>query len=208
MGVAHRVAVDTVDTRDALLSAARQIFARKGYHGTNVSDIVAAVGMAQGSFYNYFRSKKAIFQELLAAFTNRIVDAVESVDLKSIHDDTSYHLVGMALGTQLSRIFLDDHELAKIFFREAVGIEPEFDQTIDTAYRRVTDATQAYVERGQKVGVVRKDISSSVTANAMVGMCSHLIQTTLRNGLAGVEPNEVLRTLVSIHLNGILKPKS
>jgi AcrR family transcriptional regulator len=201
------VAVDTVDTREALLSAARQIFARKGYHGTNVSDIVAAVGLSQGSFYNYFRSKKAIFQGLLEAFTNRIVESVESVDLKSIHDDASYHLVGMALGTQLSRIFLEDQELAKIFFREAVGIEPEFDAIIDDAYRRVTGATQAYVERGQKVGVVRKDISSRVTATAMVGMCSHLVHVSLRNDLAGTDPNEVLQTLVSIHLNGILKPK-
>lgn len=208
MGVAHRITVDTADTRDSLLSAARQIFARKGYHGTNVSDIVAAVGLSQGSFYNYFRSKKAIFQHLLEAFTGRIVEAVESVDLKSIHDGTSYHLVGMALGTQLSRIFLDDHELAKIFFREAVGIEPEFDTIIDDSYRRVTAATQAYVERGQKVGVVRADISSRVTATAMVGMCSHLVNTTLRNELAGTEPGEVLQTLVSIHLNGILKPKA
>jgi AcrR family transcriptional regulator len=208
MGAATKMAVrpqvDTADTRDALLAAARQIFSRKGYHGTNVSDIVSAVGMAQGSFYNYFRNKKGIFEELLQAFADRIAACVEAVDLKSIKDETSYHLVGLALGTQLSRIFLDQRELAQIFFREA-SVEPEFDQMVNEAYRRVTEATQAYVARGQEVGVVRDDISAAVTANAMVGMCSHLIQRSLRGDFDGMDPNALLQTLVSIHLRGILK---
>lgn len=205
MAVAQKVAVESVDTREALLSAARRIFSTKGYHGTNVSDIVAAVGLSQGSFYNYFRNKKSIFQEILQTFVDRIAGAVAEVDLNTVKDETSYYLVGMNLGTTLSRIFLDERELARIFFREAVGIEPEFDQIVQDAYRRVTESTQAYVERGQAVGVVRTEISSHVTATAMVGMCSHIIERVLRGTLDGTDPQEILRTLVSIHLKGIIK---
>ena len=193
------------ETREALLAAARQIFSQKGYHGTNVSDIVAAVGMAQGSFYNYFRNKKAIFRDILQAFVNRIAEAVENVDLESIQDDTSYYLVGMNLGSTLTGIFLEDHDLARIFFREAIAIDEDFDRIIDEAYGRVTDATQAYVEQGQKVGIVREDVAARVVATAMVGMCSHMFHRFLRNEFEGIAPGELLRTLVSIHLKGILE---
>lgn len=195
------------ETREALLSAARHIFSQKGYYATNVSDIVSAVGMAQGSFYNYFRNKKAIFQEILQVFVDRIAEAVENVDLASVQDDTSYYLVGMQLGSTLTGIFNEDHDLPRIFFREAIAIDEDFDRIVDDAYARVTAATQAYVEQGQRVGIVRKDVDARVVATAMVGMCSHLYHRFLRQDFEGMAPSDLLRTLVSIHLKGILEPK-
>jgi len=207
MGIAHKVPVPSLDTREALLAAARRIFSAKGYHATNVSDIVSAVGMAQGSFYNYFRNKKGIFQEILETFVDRIASSVEAVQLDAVKDETSYYLVGMTLGRTLTDIFLENQELSRIFFREAMSVDPDFDRILEDTYARVTHATQAYVERGQATGVVRKDCSALVTATAMVGMCSHLFNRFLRNDFAEIDPTEILRTLVSIHLQGILDPK-
>ena len=208
MATAQKNPVPSVDTREALLGAARHIFSQKGYYRTNVSDIVSAVGMAQGSFYNYFRNKKAVFQEILQAFVNRIAEAVENVDLAAVKDDTSYYLVGMTLGSTLTDIFLEEHELTRIFFREAMGVDEDFDRIINQAYGRVTAATQAYVKRGQKMGIVRRDVEAKVVATAMVGMCSHMFHQFLRKEFEGTPPSELLRTLVSIHLKGILETKN
>ncbi len=41
------------------------MFAAKGYHGTRISDIIDAAGIARGTFYLYFESKSAIFLELI-----------------------------------------------------------------------------------------------------------------------------------------------
>ena len=51
--------------RTAVLAAARQIFADKGYHATSIDDIIEAADIARGTFYLYFESKRAIFDELL-----------------------------------------------------------------------------------------------------------------------------------------------
>jgi AcrR family transcriptional regulator len=195
-------------TRDALLEAGKQVFSAKGYHATNVSDIVAAVGMAQGSFYNYFKNKRAIFEELLQSFADKVIAAVENVDLDSVKDEISYYSVGMSLGTTVSTIFMAEKELARIFFWEAVGLDADMDQALDDTFRRITAGTQAYIERGKKVGIVRDDISSKITAAAMVGMCSHLISRYFRNDFDDVPPDEVLRTLVTIHLRVFLTNKS
>jgi AcrR family transcriptional regulator len=47
-------------TRETILRTARELFLSHGYNGTSVDDIVAAVKISRGSFYNYFESKAAI----------------------------------------------------------------------------------------------------------------------------------------------------
>jgi len=57
------------ERRSELITTARKLFFTKGYEQTTVSDIVKAIGVAQGTFYYYFESKKdvldAIFEELI-----------------------------------------------------------------------------------------------------------------------------------------------
>lgn len=50
---------------ERLLSAAREMFARKGYNGTTVREIVVAVGVTKPVLYYYFRNKEGLYLELL-----------------------------------------------------------------------------------------------------------------------------------------------
>ena len=50
------------ERRAQLLAAARVVFARRGYHHASVSDILDEAKVARGTFYNYFDSKRAVFQ--------------------------------------------------------------------------------------------------------------------------------------------------
>ncbi|WP_068621186.1 TetR/AcrR family transcriptional regulator [Paenibacillus tuaregi] len=55
-----RIAKDPQERRNEILDAAMELFSTKGYENTAVSDIVKKVGVAQGTFYYYFRSKDEI----------------------------------------------------------------------------------------------------------------------------------------------------
>jgi AcrR family transcriptional regulator len=52
-------------TRKAILDAALDLFADKGYFGTSLREIAQAVGVRESAFYNYFESKEALFIALL-----------------------------------------------------------------------------------------------------------------------------------------------
>lgn len=58
--------------REAILQAARTVFARKGFHGTTIADIAEQAGIALGTFYLYFPSKNAVF----AALHDRLFDLI------------------------------------------------------------------------------------------------------------------------------------
>ena len=54
-------------TRQAILDAALDLFADKGYFGTSLRDVAGAVGVRESALYNYFKSKEALFDALILA---------------------------------------------------------------------------------------------------------------------------------------------
>jgi AcrR family transcriptional regulator len=50
--------------REAILLAARRVFAQLGYESSTVRDIIRGTDLASGTFYNYFKSKEEVFEAL------------------------------------------------------------------------------------------------------------------------------------------------
>lgn len=65
--------------RQALISAAEEIFTECGYEGTTVDALVKKAGMAKGSFYLHFGSKDEIFQALVREMGDRLVGEVKAL---------------------------------------------------------------------------------------------------------------------------------
>lgn len=53
------------ERRSELIACAQSFFYSKGYENTSVSDIIAEVGIAKGTFYHYFNSKQAILEAMV-----------------------------------------------------------------------------------------------------------------------------------------------
>lgn len=61
-----------IHNRNAILIAARECFREQGYDNTTIRDIVRRTGLAAGTFYNYFSSKRDIFAALLTDFLSQL----------------------------------------------------------------------------------------------------------------------------------------
>jgi len=70
--------------RQKLLEKGRQFFETYGLKKTTVDDITRAVGIAKGSFYNFFRSKEELFFEIFEEeerFREKLLAELMAADL-------------------------------------------------------------------------------------------------------------------------------
>jgi AcrR family transcriptional regulator len=65
MVVNARRAAHTADTRRALVSSARRLFARRGYAATTLEDVCRRAGVTKGALYHHFRDKEDLFVAVL-----------------------------------------------------------------------------------------------------------------------------------------------
>ena len=128
-----------MSTEEKLINAAIELMSKNGYHRTTVADIVKAAGVAQGTFYLYYDSKNNLFLSLMERFYSLLQDALLGVgwDIESI---TSEEEIAQKIRLAIQNILLvyqDNAILARIFLREAMGLEPDFAELWDSIIERL-----------------------------------------------------------------------
>lgn len=164
-------------TRDRILNAAVDVFARKGYHAAGVEDIVQASGTSKGAFYHYFPSKQGIFLTLmddLAALVEQGVEAAIGVEQGA-----------MAKVEGALRIVIEtaaeQRDLAKILLVEAVGLGPEFEQKRLEIHSRFARVIQAHLDRALQEGDIPAQ-DTVLVAQAWMGALTEVIAQWLVSG--------------------------
>lgn len=65
--------------RNALVSAAAQLFREQGYDRTTVRELAAAVGLQSGSLFHHFRNKEEILLAVMATGIQSVIDEGETL---------------------------------------------------------------------------------------------------------------------------------
>jgi len=68
-------------TEDEALQKAMNVFWTKGYEGTSLDDLLGAMGIQRGSFYNAFHSKRDVYLRVLRAYERKIATRGPIIDL-------------------------------------------------------------------------------------------------------------------------------
>jgi AcrR family transcriptional regulator len=68
---------ETLERRDAILAAARDLFFEHGIHRTTVDDVAARAEVAKGTVYLYFESKETILAHLLLEGLDALGESLE-----------------------------------------------------------------------------------------------------------------------------------
>lgn len=98
-----RITKDPTERKAEILDVAEDLFAQKGYEATSVREIVKRVGVAQGLFYYYFKSKS----EVLNAVVERLSDNFFQ-EISSTYNDPKMNAV-----QKLNRIVFDSIDIGR-----------------------------------------------------------------------------------------------
>ncbi len=66
-----------IKTRELLIRHAAEVFTNKGFHNTSVAGICRTAGVANGSFYQYFKTKHDVFSAIVETAQHALAEAIE-----------------------------------------------------------------------------------------------------------------------------------
>jgi TetR/AcrR family transcriptional regulator, fatty acid metabolism regulator protein len=160
-----------VDKRRLILDAAVRVFARQGFHTCRVSDIADEAGVAYGLVYHYFDSKDQILATLFLERWDILLRAIQQVDAEPISAREKL----FAITSFIVDSYRHDPDLMKVIIVEVTRAANTFGRTHLAHIREAYVGISAIVERAQRDGVFRADITPDFAALAFYGAVEQVL---------------------------------
>jgi TetR/AcrR family fatty acid metabolism transcriptional regulator len=200
--VAPRTTRRSVRTRERILLAATEVFARRGFHGARVADIAEAAGIAYGLVYHHFRNKDDI---LAAIFAERWGEYVRYIDAMADSPEPFRaqvtHLVHFWVET-----WRQEPHLMTVLINE-ISRSYEFIESHDPGQVMVAfDAVERLIVAAQRRAEVRADLDPRLMTYAILGVAEMVLTGYVMNSLRRESADEYRRDeeqLVALLLAGM-----
>jgi TetR/AcrR family transcriptional regulator, cholesterol catabolism regulator len=145
--------------RRELTRQAARLFAEKGYHGTSMGDLAAAMGVQKGSLYSLTESKQELLYE-----TMREGAAAFHAGLDALPEGApAAQKIRLALRAHL-RVVAEQLDMATVFTREWRYLEGERRDEILNERRRYEERLRGLFREGREHGELRTDLDENAAA--------------------------------------------
>jgi AcrR family transcriptional regulator len=183
--------------RSRLLEAAAAEFADAGVDRANVNRISLAAGLAKGTVYNYFASKRDLFLAVVAEASARAASGAADVP----EDSPVEHRLRSLLESDITWV-REHQDFARVLVREALAGDPRFQADIVEAaapfVERVADIVAAGVRRGE----IRDDLDVERLALLFSGLCELAVSLHWGAGDGWPPLDEIPELLPRLFLQG------
>ncbi|MGV1037372.1 MAG: TetR/AcrR family transcriptional regulator [Candidatus Nanopelagicales bacterium] len=151
-------------TREALTTAAREVFEAKGYPATRMGDIADAAGVAHGTVYTYFEDKAAVFQAVVDRLAEQLdrdwrVGPEHSDPVDRIAEANRRYLDSFTSNARLLQVI-----------EQAGTADPEYRQMLSNFRQRYVERAVAGIRRLQSDGVADSTLDPYLAGSALCAM--------------------------------------
>ena len=180
-------------TRRHLLQVASEAFAKNGYAGASLNDIIKEAGVTKGGFYFHFPSKEALAMAVLHHTQEQWAGQVLAATMK--HRGVEDQMTAMV------EALIDLHgekRAARAIERLCIELseDPRLRPQIGPQYEVWVDMTASLFARAQQEGLVREDLDAHAIAEAAVAT---FIGLELMSNIQGTELGPRVRRYVELY---------
>lgn len=152
-----------IERRRRILEAALDLFARNGFHRTSTRQIARAAGVAEGTIFNHFPTKK----DLLVAAAAQVVDDYFREEVEPLPRESALEALRETFRVRLE-LGLRHAERIRFLLAELLSNQEMRQAYFEAVVLRLTDRLERLLEQRIAQGVLRP-CNVRVVAGALVG---------------------------------------
>jgi AcrR family transcriptional regulator len=189
-------------TRAALVSAAGEVFAERGYHDATIGDITTAADVAHGTFYTYFESKRDLFREVVQAVVADFQAEARSTTRRG--DDP---FSGIEQGNRgYLRAYRRNAKLMGVLEQVAL-VDPDLRQIRLEARRYWVMRAAKRFDKWKAEGLVRPEVDTTYAANALGAMVDRCALLWFVIGEPGYDEDRAVAALTDLYAHALGLPE-
>jgi TetR/AcrR family fatty acid metabolism transcriptional regulator len=164
--------------RQTIIQAAIEVFGKKSFRDSNISEIARRANVAEGTIYQYFKNKEDLFFSIPIEKTREFCGELE------------LHLQGMIGPFNKIRKFIwyylyffkTNPEYGRILMLE-MRVSRSFVKTKTYSFlRKSTNEILEIIREGQEEGVIRMDANPYIIRQLTLGILEHVVTRWLLKG--------------------------
>jgi AcrR family transcriptional regulator len=188
--------------RAAILDAALDQFAARGFAATRLDDVARRARIAKGTIYLYFRDKESLFQELVRTMLSPLVGTIEAAPLSEVPIRA---VVEMIVDVFVREIY---GTRRKDVIRLIISEGPRFPKLAEIYHREVIARVLPVIRARLSLAVERGELSSDALARFPQLLVAPALVAIMWNSLFGrLAPLDV-RELMRAHLELLFGERS
>ena len=189
--------------RDEILSAAKAVFATKGYHAATMADVAREAESSYGTVYWYFPSKESLFDELMDAEGEALRRFILEAAAVAAPGDVTTALEVAIRAT--FEFFEADRATVKLLFRDSLAMGDRFERHLGVIYEGFISDLRLLVVTGQEQGDL-VDAPPDVAAFSIAALIGQLALRRLATD-DGLSAAVLAQFAVNLVLDG-LRPRA
>lgn len=183
--------------KERLLRVATRLFARHGFEGTSVQDIVDAAGVTKGAMYHYYGSKDDLLYEV---YHQLLTMQTEHLDQIAASPGTPEERL-RAAAADVIQTSLDNLDDMIVFFRSLHMLPGDKQTQIRAERRAYQDKFRALVDEGVAAGTFRADVSSDIVVHYFLSVINQLGSWYRPDG--ALSPGQVGELFTELFIGGL-----
>jgi AcrR family transcriptional regulator len=188
--------------RAAILDAALEEFAARGFAATRLDDVARRARIAKGTIYLYFRDKESLFQELVRTMLSPLVGTIEAAPLSEVPI--------RAVAEMIVDVFVREiyGTRRKDVIRLIISEGPRFPKLAEIYYREVIARVLPVIRARLALAVERGELSRDALARFPQLLVAPALVAIIWNGLFGRFAPLDIRDLMRAHLDLLFGERS
>ena len=187
-------------TQKAIVAAAAELFAQRGFGSTSLDDIAEKLGVTKGALYYHVKNKEEILRLIYLSVLNAAEEPLRRIvksnlpPAEKLHKAIEHHI----------EVSADSSPAVTIFYREHPHLTGPFAKEITLRKKDYEHYFAQILEEGVAAGAFKPDIDPHIVMFGLLGMCHWLSQWYKPSGR--YTPRQIATMFTNMVEGGLLIP--